>query len=141
MTLVMLSTEELARVRVIQDLVSGRIKLGSAAQVLELSPRQVSRLRDRFTSTGAPGLASRRRGRASNHKLPDTLRVQALSIVRKQFSDFGPTFAAEKLKALRGIEVSKETLRAWMHADGIWLSRRQRLKPVCQPRYRREHRL
>lgn len=134
----MLTTEELSRVRVIQDLIADRLKLAAAARILKITSRQAARLRDRYASGGAPALASRRRGRASNHKLPNNLRTQVLSIVREQFSDFGPTLAAEKLKKLHGIEVSKETLRAWMHADGIWISRRERQKPIHQPRYRRE---
>jgi hypothetical protein len=34
--------------------------------------------------------------------------------------------------------VSKETLRQWMKADGLWLTRKQRIPQPHQPRFRRE---
>lgn len=46
--------------------------------------------------------------------------------------------AAEKLAERHGLRLGVETVRRWMLADGIWRDRRQRLKPVHQPRYRRE---
>ena len=52
--------------------------------------------------------------------------------------DFGPTFAAEKLAALHGCPVSRETLRGWMIADGVWIYRRHRLPSPHQPRRRRD---
>jgi hypothetical protein len=46
--------------------------------------------------------------------------------------------AAEKLAERHGLHLGVETVRRWMLADGIWKDRRQRLKSVHQPRYRRE---
>src|SRR5215212_7094974 len=37
-----------------------------------------------------------------------------------------------------GIHLGVETVRQWMLADGLWRDRKQRLKPVHQPRYRRD---
>src|SRR5271167_3190680 len=36
------------------------------------------------------------------------------------------------------LHISRETLRAWMVADGLWQTRRKRRGRVYQPRYRRE---
>jgi hypothetical protein len=47
-----------------------------------------------------------------------------LELVRQNFRDFGPTLAAEALLERHGVEVSRETLRKWMVADGLWLSRK-----------------
>jgi len=58
-------------------------------------------------------------------------------LVRQNFRDFGPTLAAEALLERHGVEVSRETLRKWMVADGLWLSRKQR-RSFHQPRLRRE---
>lgn len=138
MGLVTMTQRELSRVQVLNDLVSGRTTIAATAQLLGISRRQVFRLRDRFEKDGAAGLASRNRGKPSNHKLPDDLRRQVLDIVRERYEDFGPTLASEKLKALHGIAISPETLRIWMKAEGIWMDRRNQKKPVYQPRYRRE---
>ncbi len=94
-------------------------------------------LRD-LKQDGPPSLLSKRRGKPSNHRLPAEVRVLALSIVRERYADFGPTFAAEKLAELHGCTVSRETLRGWMIADGLWVDRRHRLASPHQPRRRRD---
>jgi hypothetical protein len=44
---------------------------------------------------------------------------------RERFTDFGPTFASEKLAEL-DLHVSPDTLRRWLLAEGLWQRRRQR---------------
>ena len=46
--------------------------------------------------------------------------------VVRQYRDFGPTLAAEKLAERDGLRVSRETLRGWMMAEGLWTPRRPR---------------
>jgi hypothetical protein len=46
--------------------------------------------------------------------------------------------AAEKLAEHHGCSVSRETLRGWMIADGLWQDRRHRLPSPHQPRRRRD---
>jgi transposase len=133
-----MSQQEFSRVDVLKDLIAKRINAEQAAQILDLTCRQVFRLKRRFERLGPAGLISPRRGRPSNRRLPESLRSQVIGIVRECYADFGPTLAAEKLKELNGIAVSKETLRTWMSGEGIWLSRKARRKTVHQPRYRRE---
>ena len=43
-----------------------------------------------------------------------------------------------KLAELHGIVLARETVRQWMIAAGLWKDRRARLRPVHQPRYRRD---
>src|SRR5208337_1350758 len=83
---------------------------------------------------GAASLVSKRRGKPSNHRLPAEVRGLALAIARERYADFGPTLAAEKLAAHHGCTVSRETLRGWMIADGLWQDRRHRLPSPHQPR-------
>jgi hypothetical protein len=87
---------------------------------------------------GATSLLSKRRGRPSNHRLPAEVRTLALSIVRERYSDFGPSLAAEKLAEHHSCSVSRETLRGWMIADGLWQDRRHRLPSPHPPRRRRD---
>jgi hypothetical protein len=60
--------------------------------------------------SGGPEI-SKRRGRPSNRRKPEELRIEALSIIRKRYWDFGPTLAAEKLREVHEIAVGRETLR------------------------------
>jgi hypothetical protein len=48
-----------------------------------------------------------------------------------------PHLAAEKLAELHGLVISKETLRYWMRASGLWATRKDRAPAPHQPRFRR----
>src|SRR3982750_3362722 len=139
MTLVVMSSKELGRVSVLQDVAAGRMTIAAAASVLVLSRRQIFRLLRTFQSDGAAGLVSRRRGQPSNRRYPNDVRQLALSIIRERYADFGPTLAAEKLAEIHGVCLSRETLRQWMLTEGLWTDRKARLRPVHQPRQRREY--
>jgi hypothetical protein len=95
--------------------------------VIGLRRRQVFRLRRGLKRDGASSLVSKHRGRPSNHRLPAEVRALALSPVHERYADFGPTLAAEKLAEHHRCSVSRETLRGWMIADGLWQDRRHRL--------------
>ena len=64
------------------------------------------------------------RGRASNRRIDEEIRARAMEIVKSpDWHDFKPTFAAEQLAKRHQIQVSKETVRQWMMAAGIWQSK------------------
>ncbi len=132
-----MSERDLQRVEVLGDVPSGRRGVGSAASVLGLSERQVWRLLARYKAGGGGALVHRGRGRRSNRRFGDVVRERALELVRSRYGDFGPTLAAEMLRDQHGLTVSREKLRQWMAAAGLWLSRRQR-RQFHPPRLRRE---
>src|SRR5215213_1992579 len=141
MTVVAMSEAELARAGPLRDVAAGRLAVDRAAALMGVSRRQALRLLRRFREGGPAALASRRRGRPSNRRLPDAVRAAALSAVRERYADFGPTLAAEKLASLHDIHditVSRETLREGMVAEGLWADRKTRARPVHQPRGRRD---
>jgi hypothetical protein len=96
MGVVLMSKRELNRIDILARLESGRLTPGTAAALLQVSERQVYRLRRRFRDGGPAGIADRRRGRPSNNRLPDALRQHAVALVHEHHADFGPTLAAEK---------------------------------------------
>src|SRR3954469_2959724 len=69
MSVVLMSKRELNRIDILARLESGRLTPGAAA-LLQVSERQVYRLRRRFRDGGPAGIADRRRGRPSNNRLP-----------------------------------------------------------------------
>lgn len=95
--LVTLNMRELDRLKVVQAVVEMGLKPGRAAERLGLTVRQVERLVTRYRELGAPGLASRKRGRRGNRRLSEELACRALAIIRERYADFGPTLACEKL--------------------------------------------
>jgi Winged helix-turn helix len=133
-----MSKQEFSRLDVLLRVQSGRLRVRDACVLIGLQRRQVFRLLRGLKQDGATSLLSKRRGRPSNRRLPAELRTLALSIVRERYSDFGPSLAAEKLAEHHGCSVSRETLRGWMIADGLWRDRRHRLPSPHQPRRRRD---
>ena len=138
MTVITMSRTEIDRMGVLHDLADGRIKIAEASRLMGLGRRQVFRLAKAFGKHGPEALVSRRRGRPSNRCYPTALRAEVIGIIKDRYSDFGPTLAAEKLAELHGIDLACETLRQWMIVAGLWKDRRARLKPVHQPRHRRD---
>src|SRR6202453_3240013 len=137
MTVIAMSRTEIDRMSVLRDLADGRIRTAEASTLLGLGRRQVFRLAKAYGKHGAQALVSRRRGRPSNRCYPTALRAEVIGIIRERYADFGPTLAAEKLAELHGIHLSRETVRQWMIAVGLWKDRRARMRPVHQPRFRR----
>lgn len=138
MTLVTMSDKEFSRLKVLQDVAANRLKVSEAAALLQITRRQFFRLQRSFRHNGPEGLVSRRRGRSGNRRSPTTIRKFAIAAIREWYPDFGPTLAAEKLAECHGLTLSRETVRRWMIAEGMWLDRKERLKIVHQPRGRRD---
>ena len=109
-----MSERELNRVEVLSQVVQGRMTAMGAAHVLGLSRRQVHRLLVRFRSDGPAAIRHKARGRVSNNRIDPAVRDFAVTLIREQYSDFGPTLAAERLSEDHGLKVSRETLRKWM---------------------------
>jgi Winged helix-turn helix len=138
MAAVSMSKQEFVRLEVLMRVQSGRLRVADACALIGLRRRQVFRLLRGVKQDGAASLLSRHRGKPSNHRLPAEVRTLALSLVRDWYPDFGPTLAAEKLATQHGCSISRETLRGWMIADGLWIDRRHRLPSPHQPRRRRD---
>jgi len=126
MPVVSMSKKEFDRLEVLLGVRSGRLRVADACELLGLKRRQVFRLLAGLKHGGAASLVSKRRGRPSNNRLPEAYRDLALSLVRERYADFGPTLAAEKLAEVHGCAISRETLRVWMIAAGLWVDRRHR---------------
>ena len=132
-----MSKRELDRAAVIARVLEKRLTQREAARALGLTDRQVRRLCRRVQQEGMGGLASRARGRPGNRRLPGALRSKVMAIIREHYHDFGPTLAGEKLGELHRVNLSVETLRRWMMADGLWVDRKQRERRPQRPRRRR----
>ena len=134
---VQMSRQDVQRVEVLTEVLAGRRTTVSAAGVRGVSLRQAQRLLARYRAGGGGAMIHRSRGRPASNRLGPGVQEYVLELVRQNFRDFGPTLAAEALLERHGVEVSRETLRKWMVADGLWLSRKQR-RSFHQPRLRRE---
>src|SRR3954454_2679744 len=138
MVVLAMSRPEIDRMHVLHDVMAERITVHEAAQLMRLTRRQVFRLLKAYRAHGPKALVSTRRGKPSNRCYPAAVRTEALALIKANYADFGPTLACEKLAERHGIGLGVETVRRWMLAEGLWQDRQQRLKPVHQPRSRRD---
>jgi transposase len=120
-----MSQRERDRLRVLHSVLDGQRTQEEAARLLRLTSRHVRRLLQRLQQGGDAALIHGLRGQPSNHRKDAKLRRRVVQLYRKDYPDFGPTFAAEKL-AERGLEVSPDTLRRWLLAEGLWQPQRRR---------------
>ena len=131
-----LSQREQDRLKVLHQVEQGYLTQVEAGRRVQVSVRHLRRLLRRVRAEGDRGVVHRLRGRPSNRKIPAALQGRILAQVRRRYADFGPTLASEHL-ARDGWQVSRETLRQWMTAAGLWRSRRQRRPAVHVWRERR----
>lgn len=124
-----MSKREFERAVLMRRVHEGRLTQAAAATLLGLSQRQTERLYQKYRTAGPSALASRKRGRPSNRRIPGERRNAVLELVRARYSDFGPTLAREKLLECHGVGVSTETLRKWMTEDGLWVPRARSGEP------------
>lgn len=107
------------RFEAINNLILGKIDVSRAMKMLDLSKRQVKRLRKRVREKGTEGIIHQGRGKKSNRKTPDDLREKTEKLLKEKYPDFGPKFAAEKLRDNHDIVHSKETVRMMMVNLGL----------------------
>ena len=68
------------------------------------------------------------RGLPSNNKVSEKTHAEAISILSEPvYRGFGPTLASEYLQKRHKLTVSKETVRKWMAAAGLWRQRKRRV--------------
>lgn len=132
-----MSTKELSRLQVMQGLAEKRLSQKEAAKMLDLSVRQVKRLRSAYRRSGAAGLVSKRRGRPSANQLDEKLKHKVLNFLHGKYKGFGPTLACEKLVEIEKLSISDESVRQIMIAEDLWKPHKIAKLVVHQMRERR----
>ena len=127
------------RLVALKKAVSGAITQRQAAAELDFSERQVRRLLAKLRGGGDKAILHGLRQRRSNRKIDQEVEQRAVAILKQDvYRGFGPTLASEYLAKKHDLEVSKETVRKWMRAAGLWRARPQRVVEVHIWRARRE---
>ena len=132
-----MSAKERERSAVIRRVAERALRQVRAAELLDLSVRQVKRLVASYRQRGDRGLVSSRRGKPSNNQLEPGVVSRIEAALRERYADFGATFAAEKLAEHEGIAVSAETVRQLQIRLGLRRPKRRRERRVFQNRARR----
>ena len=120
------SQKELQRVAVIASCVKGDLACARAAELLDLTPRQIKRLKARYRQGSAAALAHASRGRPSHRRLPDAVREQIVRLARTTYVGFNDHHLCEKLVEREGLSLSRETLRRLLRKQGLGPPRKRR---------------
>ncbi len=121
-----LTPEEGRRLHVLNLLERGQITTAQAAEALELTPRQIRRLRGTLRQAGPAGLAHRSRERPAHNRLAAPLRAQVIALARGRYAGLNDVHLTEKLTAVEGLPVSRATVRRLLRAAGIGSPRHRR---------------
>ena len=129
---------DLERLEVLKRIKEKRLKQFTAAQILNISPRQVRRLLRRLDAEGPKGLISKRVGVPSNNQLSCEAKKQILEFFeQKDHYDFGPTLAHEYMAESGASKFSISSVRNVMIQNGFWHSKKIRKLNVHPLRPRR----
>lgn len=121
-----MTTDERLRLTVIEELIDGKINGTTAAIKLNLSVRQVKRLKKRFKKQGVEALIHKARGRLGTRRTCVNLENKIVQIIKDKYYDFGPLMAWEKIKYVYQINIGRETIRQIMIRHNIWQSKKRK---------------
>jgi transposase len=120
------------RFKVLNEIEHGRMTQSEAATILEVSSRQMRRIISDYREGGFDGLRNKAIGQPSHNKYDPAFKELVLSLTKEKYPDAGPTFLSELLLERHNLIVSRETLRHWLHDEGIKKIKEQK------PRHRRK---
>jgi len=97
------------------------IEQQEAAEELGVSVRQLKRLLYALKKRGDKAVIHGLRGVPSKRRIEAKVQRKAVEILSgENYRGFGPTLASEKLASRHQIVASRETVRKWMMAAGLW---------------------
>lgn len=135
--IVLMSKKEFKTEQIIKKVIAKKMKQHEAAKELKLSTRQIRRKVKAYRKSGSEGLISKKRGKASNRRLPEEFIYNVLLLIKEKYYDFGPTLATEKLWELDQIKISVETVRQLMIKNNFWKGKTRKSKKTYPLRERR----
>ncbi len=121
-----LTSLEQEKATLLNAAIEGKITNGQAAKQLRLSVRQVKRLKANIRKNGADAVIHNLKGKPSNRCIAETTKAYVVSLIDKNYADFKPILATEKLEENHGIAISSQTTRRWMAEAGLWKVRRRK---------------
>jgi transposase len=114
--MVTMSQKEFQRVKVIENAAGGRLSVGEASRLLQLSARQVQRLKRRYQPDSIAWVQHGNRGRPMPWAFSLPQKQLILTLARGKYRGFNDSHLTEKLRAEEGLAVSRETVRRILRA-------------------------
>ena len=121
-----MSRKEVPRAGLLKAALAGQVRNAQVALALSLSVRQVQRLKIRYREQGAGGLRHRGRGRGSGRRLPADVRRRAAKLLQTVYRNVNDCHAAEKLREVEGLAISRASVQRLRRAVGLPAKQRRR---------------
>ena len=122
----LMTKKELTRVYVIKSLIEDKMESRDAAEVLNLSERQIKRLKAGVKKEGEVFVIHKNRGRKPKHTIPGEIRDQIVFLALSKYKGANYTHLAELLEEHEGISISQSSVSRILKAKGIKSPRKHR---------------
>ena len=114
-----MSQKEFQRVKVIENAAGGRLSVREASRLLQLSERQVQRLKRRYQPDSVGWVQHGNRGRSMPWAVSIPQKQLILTLARGKYLGFNDSHLTEKLRAEENLPVSRETVRRLLRAGKL----------------------
>ena len=135
--MVTVSQKEFQRVKVIENAVAGRLRVSEAARLLQLSERQVQRLKRRYRPDSVAWVHHGNRGRPMPWALPAAQRGMILELARGKYVGFNDCHLCQKLHSEEHLSVSRESVRRILRRAQLASPQKRRPRQYRARRLRR----
>lgn len=133
-----MSKKEARKVTIIEELLSGRFTNSQAAELLDLSVRQVQRLKAEATAHGVMSILHKNSRRKPANALDPEVAKIICRIYQTELSGYNYCHAADVLAEDKGIFVSISTVSRYLKAHGIRSPKAKRRPKKHRSRHARE---
>ena len=133
------NSREQEKADILTATIAGKITNNQAAKQLRLSIRQVQRIKAAIRKAGIMSVVHGLKGKLGNHRIEENVKEKVLDVIVKNYGDFKPSFATEKLAENHGISISYGTTRLWMIERQLWKPKKQKQITYRSWRPRKEY--
>ena len=139
METITLTMKDQKRVNVIEMVFRGEVSIERAAFALDVSVRQLYRIKSRIKEKGVKGVVHGNKGKSCPWKIDEELRERILRLYREKYAGFNDHHFAEKLVENESVKsISREKVRQILRASGIAPKRKRRPPKYRSKRARKE---
>lgn len=133
----LMSKKQWKRIEVLEQVVAGRWTIKEATGILNLSRRQVSRLKRRYQEVGRKCVLHGNKGRSPPNKLSADIRQNIMQLRRGKYEGFNDQHFTEKLVEVECVKVSRPTVQRILRTCGIGSPRKRRPRKYRKRRERK----
>lgn len=136
--MITMGTKEMERLRIVHKLMEKGLTQVRAAELMGVTDRQVRRILGRVEERRDSGVIHGNRGRPSPRRIPKE-EERIIGLVKKRYSDFGRTFASEKLQECEGLGLVGRSCGNGWRVHGLWEVRSSKRGKIYEWRERNHH--